>query len=263
MTQKFVELEKPGDSLTGRQFLDMHLRHAFALRYAAGKRLLDVGCGTGLGLPVLAEAATSVLAIDQDPVALEFARKQRHPRVQVEAGDAHQLPGDASSRDVVLCLAALMYLDIPKFLAECRRVLVREGWLVGCIANNQGQVFVPSAQSRNYCSLPELDALFRADRFQGKYWGVRYGVSQGKRSLASRAYNVLVPLAMRLVNLLPNPRAVKGWLARTLMRTYPLGEALEASALRDAERACELIEIRADQDTGAFDAIYFAAQRME
>src|SRR4051794_14567806 len=120
----FRELEVPGERLTERQRLDVHLRHGLALKHVEGKRVLDVGCGSGFGLPLIADRAASVLAIDQDAEAVRISGLLAHPRLRVTQADAHQLPCGDSSFDVVLCIAALMYLDLPRFLAECRRVLV-------------------------------------------------------------------------------------------------------------------------------------------
>jgi ubiquinone/menaquinone biosynthesis C-methylase UbiE len=261
MSDAFHEIEKPGDRLTGRQFQDLHLRHLFASRHIQGRRVLDVGCGSGLGLTALASAASSILAIDRDPVAFELASRIKHPRVQVLQADAHHLPCEDHSIDVVLCMAAIMYLDLPPFLSECRRVLVQGGALVGCVANMSAQVFVASAQSRKYYALPELDALLAQHGFSGSYWGVRYGVSDGKRDLGSAAYNFLVPLAMRVINRLPNPRAIKGLLARRLMPTFRLGDRIEIKDMIESEKSSSMSRIDPAGDTNAHDSIYFVATR--
>ena len=41
-------------------------RYAFARRYAAGRRVLDVACGEGYGSAMLARAAREVVGVDID-----------------------------------------------------------------------------------------------------------------------------------------------------------------------------------------------------
>ena len=47
-----------------------------ALEFIEGRRVLEIGCGEGIGASVLAEAAASVVAIDYSDEALGFARKK-------------------------------------------------------------------------------------------------------------------------------------------------------------------------------------------
>lgn len=44
----------------------------FAQRFASGKNVLDLGCGTGYGCKVLAGVANRVLGIDQDADAIAY-----------------------------------------------------------------------------------------------------------------------------------------------------------------------------------------------
>lgn len=71
----------------------------------AGARVCDLGCGTGV-LAILAElrGATEVVALDNDPVAVENARQNvalnRCERVTVEKGDTNL--GDGPGFDAIL-----------------------------------------------------------------------------------------------------------------------------------------------------------------
>ena len=49
-------------------------RYVFARQFAHDAKVLDFGCGTGYGAALLAETANSVLGLDIDPAALEWAR---------------------------------------------------------------------------------------------------------------------------------------------------------------------------------------------
>ena len=50
-------------------------RYAFAARFARGRRVLDVGCGSGYGADVLAREAREVLGIDIADDAIDYARR--------------------------------------------------------------------------------------------------------------------------------------------------------------------------------------------
>src|SRR5271156_1795322 len=50
-------------------------RYAFARRFAAGKRVLDAGCGAGYGSAELAGLAAFVTGVDAASDAIEYARQ--------------------------------------------------------------------------------------------------------------------------------------------------------------------------------------------
>jgi SAM-dependent methyltransferase len=104
-------------------------RYAFAARAAAGKRVLDVGCGTGYGSAALQPEAASVVGVDPAPEALDYARRFRG--VQLAQASATALPLASASFDLVVCFEVIEHLpDWPALLAEARRVLTPEGALI-------------------------------------------------------------------------------------------------------------------------------------
>lgn len=110
-------------------------RYAFARRYAAGRRVLDVACGEGYGSGVLAETAVHVCGIDIDAKTLAHARKAYADRANlsfVEASAA-ALPLVDASVDVIVSFETIEHLvagDQPRMLAEFARVLAPDGVLV-------------------------------------------------------------------------------------------------------------------------------------
>lgn len=102
--------------------------------------LLEIGFGTGLNLPALPDAVTSVLAVDPMHRAMERAADRvadSHARVRFLGPDAQQLPLDDASVDTVLCTWSLCSIDDPvAAVAEAARVLrpgghlhlVEHGW---------------------------------------------------------------------------------------------------------------------------------------
>jgi SAM-dependent methyltransferase len=101
---------------------------------AAARRVLEVGCGTGVvcrDLPSFTGA--SVFGLDLDLAPLRFARGEDRESRWVN-GDARTLPFVAGAFDAVLCHFFLLWVHRPEAaLAEMARVLRPGGWLL-CLA---------------------------------------------------------------------------------------------------------------------------------
>jgi SAM-dependent methyltransferase len=78
-----------------------------ALRPPLGGRVLEVGCGRGIALPVLAERLrpTELVGVDIDPMLVTIARHRLRASgtdASVLEGDVRALPFDAGSFDLVI-----------------------------------------------------------------------------------------------------------------------------------------------------------------
>jgi ubiquinone/menaquinone biosynthesis C-methylase UbiE len=96
------------------------------------RRILDVGCGTGLLLPSLLAAYPTATCFAELDFALEMlkenARKLQDGRVARVCADARRLPFPAESYDLVLCFGVLPHLgDSRAAVEECFRVLAPAG----------------------------------------------------------------------------------------------------------------------------------------
>jgi ubiquinone/menaquinone biosynthesis C-methylase UbiE len=88
-----------------------------------GKRLLDVGCGTGYHLERYRVRGFDVAGMDGSAEMLKQA-KIVNPEIQFEQGDVEKLPFPDASFDYVLCIEVLRYLpDIQPCINEIFRVL--------------------------------------------------------------------------------------------------------------------------------------------
>ncbi len=95
-----------------------------------GRRLVDLGCGSGFWLPGYADEAATVIGVEPDDVLLPLARA-RDPRVDVLHGSAEHIPLPDSSVDVVHARFAYFFgAGCERGLAEVRRVLAPGGRLV-------------------------------------------------------------------------------------------------------------------------------------
>lgn len=108
-------------------------RYALAARWCADKRTLDAACGEGYGSALLAEAASSVEAVDLSEQTITHAR-QRYGHLQglgFHVADCTSLPFADHEFDRVVSFETLEHLEAhDQLLAEFRRVLKPDGFLV-------------------------------------------------------------------------------------------------------------------------------------
>ena len=92
-----------------------------------GRRVLDVGCGTGALASAFAERGARVWGVDASEEMLEVARAAVGKRVGLKLGRAEELPfKDAWFERVVLRLVVHL-VDRPRALPELARVLAPGG----------------------------------------------------------------------------------------------------------------------------------------
>ena len=158
--------EQPWQGATRMQMSMLRTRYGWAAEYAAGRDVLEVACGAGLGLGWLAKLARRVEAGDIDEENCRIAREtyRGETKIRVERMDALDLPFEDGSFDVALLFEALYYLpDVPRFLGEAGRVLRRGGRLLIATVNSEWSGFHPSPLHTRYWTAAELvEALARA-----------------------------------------------------------------------------------------------------
>ncbi|USX50650.1 methyltransferase domain-containing protein [Lentzea sp. HUAS12] len=100
-----------------------------------GDTVLDVGCGPGTDLPVMADAVTPsgrVIGVDVDPAMVAAARSFSHfyPQIDIRRGDAHALPVDPGTAGRARMDRALQHVEDPAgVLAELHKALEPGGLL--------------------------------------------------------------------------------------------------------------------------------------
>jgi SAM-dependent methyltransferase len=131
-----------------------------------GRRVLELGCGTGDLTLALLDAGAEVTAVDLSPGMVELTRRRVRrfrpalspPRFEVAA--AERLPFEAGAFDVVIGRFILHHLDLTRAPAEIARVLATGG--VAVFAENS---------ARN----PLL--MFARERLAGRFGIPRYGTA--------------------------------------------------------------------------------------
>jgi SAM-dependent methyltransferase len=139
--------------------VNLFVHHSAAERYAAARpnfhplvirkiaeftktprfdRALDIACGTGQSARALIAIADMVDAIDISPEMLAAAENHRRVRFQLAAAEA--MPFADGTFDLATVGLAFHWFDQASFLAEARRVLKPEGWLVVYTSGFNGEM---------------------------------------------------------------------------------------------------------------------------
>jgi predicted ATP-grasp superfamily ATP-dependent carboligase/ubiquinone/menaquinone biosynthesis C-methylase UbiE len=123
-----------------RQRLSQALKYVDGLGLGAEARALDVGAGAGVGATALAARGFDVTAIDSSERMLDLIRTRSEAEglgVTTLQADAHALPVDDASIDLVLALGLLPWVEDPTaVLREISRVL-RPGGVVVLSSDNK------------------------------------------------------------------------------------------------------------------------------
>ncbi len=108
-------------------FNEHFARYQLASRWAAGRRVLDAGCGTGYGSAELGRLAKAVTAIDFSQDAIDYAQEHFHAEnLRYLSGDCLALPDGPF--DLIVAFEVIEHLPAwPQFLLEVNRVLAPGG----------------------------------------------------------------------------------------------------------------------------------------
>ena len=212
MSTDFLEVTETARApISGEQLERLVNRYCWAASYCRDKDVVEVGCGAGPGLGILASAARSLEAGDFSAPILAMAKAQYGERVALRQFDAEALPFADSTKDVIILLEAIYYLPRPeRFLAECARVLRPGGTVLIASANKDIWDFHASPFSRRYFGVPELRAEFSERGFDCEFFGFQ---AVDRTPLRQR---LLRPVKRVVVKLGLMPKTMKGktWLKR-------------------------------------------------
>jgi len=118
-----------------------------------GDKVLDVGCGVGYGMTILAIKAAEVYGVDVDEKAVEYIRSYlvgRNPRLkQVKVYNGKRLPFPDNYFDVVTSIEVIEHvLDYDSFVDELLRVAKRAVFLA--TPNRRPEYTNPDGTPTNY-----------------------------------------------------------------------------------------------------------------
>jgi SAM-dependent methyltransferase len=150
-------------------------RYAFAARYAAGRRVLDAGCGAGYGAAELSLAAASVLGIDSSEEAINYARQQYGAgNLHFLVASAAQIPVRPQEFDLITAFELIEHLeDWRAFLCEMRRLLRPGGLFIVSTPNREYYAESRAGCGPNPFHQHEFDATEFVDELRGVFPQVR------------------------------------------------------------------------------------------
>jgi SAM-dependent methyltransferase len=164
--------ELSGEPITSEQYDRLVHRYGWAARYCVGRDAVELACGSGAGLGLLAAVARSFEAGDFSEAMVARVRRHYGDRIAVRRFDAQAMPFADHSKDVILIFEAIYYLpDIARFIRECRRVLRPGGQVVVVTCNKDLYDFNPSPHSHSYPGVRELAAEFGVMGFRVECFG--------------------------------------------------------------------------------------------
>lgn len=105
----------------------------------AGKKVLDIGCGTGWSTEQFARIGAEVSAIDLTEKAIELTKKRfaiYNLKADIRVGDAENMPYPDGTFDYILAWGVLMHTpDTEKTISEIYRVLKPGGRVAAMMYN--------------------------------------------------------------------------------------------------------------------------------
>lgn len=130
------------------RFLFYYGEEDFARMVPAGRRLLDLGTGSGYLLEYLADRFQFAVGLDFEPRMLAAARRLA-PQAAFIRGDMLHTPIKDESVDIVTSLGAIQCVDYFSLAAEIKRVLVPGGEVFLLIEAVVIPFFAPASSAAN------------------------------------------------------------------------------------------------------------------
>lgn len=250
--------ELPGSRAHAEQLSGILTRYDFAARHAKSKDVLEVACGSGIGLGYLASQAKSVVGGDIDPINIHIGLEYYKGRagVRIMKLDALALPFPDHSYDVLVCFEAIYYFrSLSLFLSEARRVLRPKGIIVGCTVNCEWHGFNPSPFSQQYYPQSQLQAELRKEGFETQFF---LGFEDNPSTLRRRMTACLRSAAVWL-HVMPKTMKGKEWLKRLF---YGELVPLPSEITGDSATVQALVEFKPDLQLSNYKVIYFLAHKL-
>lgn len=217
-TPRFEDLtETTGGALTAEAAAMMYTRYSLAAESSPGRRVLELGCGAGLGLGLIAGQARLTVGGDYSAALLQSGRHHYRNRIPFVRLSAERLPFPDAAFDLVLFFEASYYVpDMERAFDEIGRVTASAGEVLFVNANPERPDFVRSPHSVHYHTASELRTALERRRFRVTVsGGFPVQESGGNRMLAKA-----LPLARRILEglgLVPNTLAGRARIKRLLL----------------------------------------------
>lgn len=257
MTVDFSKItEAPGLQVTQDQLDRIFHRYHFAKEFCKEKDVVEIACGSGIGLGYLSTFSTSVVAGDIDEKNIAVAGKQysSNPKIKIQKTDAHELPYADNSCDVVLLYEAIYYLQNPeKFIKESWRILRNEGILIIGTVNREWNDFHPSPYTHKYFSSAELHGLLSE-----KFSDIKtFGAFETEQGFKATIFSLIKKAAVNL-DLIPGSLKLRAYLKRIFIgKTFPLPDEIYEGIAEYQEP----IQLNSSQRVTTFKILYAVGKK--
>lgn len=226
VTPRFEELtETTGVPLSTEGASMMYTRYAVAADLVAGKRVLELGCGSGQGFGLLAARAARMIGGDFSLALLRQGRAHYGDRMGLVRLSADALPFRNAAFDVVLCFEASYYVpDMSRAFRDIARVLTPDGTVMFVNANPERPDFIRSPHSVRYHSADEFRRALTALGFHATVEGA-FPIDPPDPGAFARIRRLsVVALRRALEGLRLVPRTLRG---RARLKRLVYGQMLE------------------------------------
>ena len=204
--------EIPGNKAHSDQIDAMRTRYSWAEDFCRGKDVVEIACGAGIGLGLLANNAKTVIGGDVDPVVLRYGQKHYQDRnIRITHLDACEIYLADKSVDVAICFEAIYYFpNVSDFLSEIRRILRPDGILLCSSVNCEWHGFNPSPYSKKYYSANEMRNELNSAGFKAEFF---LGFEDNPATFTRRVVSYIRALAVKL-HLVPRTMRAKEFLKK-------------------------------------------------
>lgn len=218
-TDYYEVTEIAGTEVSVEQLERMCHRYYWAKKYCIDKDVLEVACGSGQGLGYLENFSKSIEGGDYSEEILKTPKEYYGDNITIKQFDAHSLPYEDNSKDVIIIFEAIYYLkSFETFLKECNRVLRTGGYLLISTANKDLFDFNPSPYTYKYYGVTELSESLSSHNFESEFFG---DVSTKEVSIRQKFFRPIKKIAVKL-NLIP-----KSMIAKAIFKKLVFGKMVQ------------------------------------
>ncbi|MCX6644918.1 MAG: methyltransferase domain-containing protein [bacterium] len=117
-------------------------RYEFALEFVKGKKIIDIGCGSGYGTSMLATAAEKVVGVDiSEEAILSAGERYSSGNVEFRVGGVSGLQFRDGEFDAGVCFEVIEHIENPQaLLKEACRVIKDGGVFIASTPNSAVKV---------------------------------------------------------------------------------------------------------------------------
>ncbi|MDB2683574.1 class I SAM-dependent methyltransferase [Alphaproteobacteria bacterium] len=167
-----VITEKPGDAANLEQLEIFFTRYNWSLSFAKNKRILEVGCGSGIALNKLVSAAKYVEAWDVEKSNIELAKTINNDLPSSKINFYKKSVDELANIkphffDIIISFECIYYFpEVSKFFKDCNNILPSGGKVLISSVNPEWHSFNPSFSSNSYFDCATLSKIASSNGFK-------------------------------------------------------------------------------------------------